>query len=147
MTVADAGKGAAGTSNPTPVDVPRVSKKKRRSKEGERSSSKKSKRDDIAQPLPGGLMDPAYGVSDRIDFRMSSAQREIVENLLERQIVKAALEHTSRGAMLMWYTEGFADWRGLDEIQRELAAEKKAAAETKASLEMLTLEHSNWELE
>ncbi|WVY91748.1 hypothetical protein V8G54_037262 [Vigna mungo] len=145
VTVADTGKTAAGLSNPPLADAPR--KKKKRSKEGEKSSSKRSKRDHTPQPLPGGLMDPAFGVSDRLDFRMSSAQREIMEQLSEQQLLKATLEHSSRGAMLMWYAERFADRRGLDAIQRELASEKKAAAEAKASLEAFTLEHSNCESE
>lgn len=52
------------------------------------------------------------------------------------------LEFTNRGAMLMWYAKGFADRRGLKEIQQELAGEKKAATDAKAGLEALTLEHS-----
>lgn len=78
---------------------------------------------------------------------MNSTECAMVEHVSEREIVKAALEFTTRGAMLMWYAEGFADQRGMEEIQKELAAEKKAAAETKASLEALTFEHSKCESE
>lgn len=136
-----------GTSKPAPADISHSSKKKKRSKEGDKSFSKRSRRDSPPQPLSGGLLDLSFSVSDRMNFRMSSAEREVVEQLSEREIVKASLELTGRGAMLMWYAEGFADQRGLEEIQKELVVEKKAASDAKANLEALTLEHSKCESE
>lgn len=147
VIVAKPSEVAVVASGSTPADASRHSKKKKRSKEKDQSPSKRSKRDSPPRPLPGGPMDPTFGVSDQIDFRMNSAQRAVVEHLPERELIKAALEHTSRGAMLMWYAERFADRRGLKEIQRALVAETKSAADAKAALEELTLEHSKCELE
>lgn len=48
--------------------------------------------------------------------------------------------------MVMWYVEGFADRRGAEEVQEELAAEKKATKEAKAALEALSLKHSKCEV-
>lgn len=73
---------------------------------------------------------------------MSSAQRAPIEHLSEREVVKFALEFTTHGAMLLWYAEGFVDRRGLKEIQKELAAKKKAVEDAKVGLEALSLEHS-----
>lgn len=78
---------------------------------------------------------------------MSSAQRTPIEHFSKREVVKSALEFTTRGAMLLWYAEGFVDCRGLEEIQKELAAEKKAVEDPKAGLEALSLEHSKCVIE
>lgn len=136
---------AVAASTQAPTNLSRSSKKKRRSKDGEKLSSKKSKRENSPRPLPGGLLDPSFGLSDWVDFRMSSTKLTVVEHLSEREVIKASLEFTTRDAMLMWYLENFANCCGPEEVQKELAAEKKAAEETKANLEALSLEHSKCE--
>lgn len=82
--------------------------------------------------MTGGLLDPSFGVSDHVDFRMSSSQRAVVEPLSEKELTEAALEFTSRGAMLIWYLHRFADRRGAEDVQHELAASKKEVEDVRA---------------
>lgn len=106
------------------------SKKKRRSRDGEKSSSKRSRWEGSdPRPLTGGLLDP-------------TSQRAIVESLSEKELTEAALEFTSHDAMLTWYLHRFADRRGVEEVQHELASSKKETEDVRAQLATLDLEHS-----
>ncbi|KOM43727.1 hypothetical protein LR48_Vigan05g133200 [Vigna angularis] len=105
--------------------------KKRKSKEWEKSSSKRSRREgSVPHLILGGRFGPDFTIGDCVDFCMSSSQRAVVEPLSEKDITNVALEFATRGAMLTWYLRKFADRHGagdrsellrkLDEANREL---------------------------
>lgn len=92
-------------------------KKKRKSRKGEKSSSKRSRREgSVPRPLPGGLFEPAFHVGEWVDFRMSSSQRAAVEPMSEKDLTNVALEFTTRGAMLISYLRQFANRRGVKDV-------------------------------
>ncbi|KOM58050.1 hypothetical protein LR48_Vigan11g108300 [Vigna angularis] len=124
----------------TPLD------KKRKSKEGEKSSSKKSRRDgNTPHPLSRGLFDPTFNVRGHVSFHMSSLQRAVVEPMLEKDITEAGLEFASWGPMLAWYLREFADRRSAGDVQAELVVEKKMVEDLRTQMDAVTLEHQECE--
>lgn len=107
---------SSGVDAVVPVD-PSSSKKKRKSKDGDKSSSKKSRQEgNVLRPIPSGLFDPVFDVGDQVDFCMSLSERAAVEPMSEVDITDDALEFTSCGAMLIWYLRQFADRRGAEDV-------------------------------
>ncbi|BAT92910.1 hypothetical protein VIGAN_07177700 [Vigna angularis var. angularis] len=87
------------TAHATAV-VPSI-EKKRKTKEGEKSSSKRSRREGSeSRPIPDGVFDPEFHVGSHANFHLSSTQPAIVEQMSEGDLINVALELTTRGAML-----------------------------------------------
>ncbi|KOM31280.1 hypothetical protein LR48_Vigan01g083500 [Vigna angularis] len=103
-----------------------------------RSASKKARKGKEkapSPPLPGGIFSPAFNMSDRTKFNMSSSQRALIEPLSEVELTNAMLEISTRAASLAWYLREFADRRGVDDVRAELLAEKKNSASLRSAME------------
>lgn len=55
-----------------------------------------------------------------------------MESLSEKELTGAALEFVGWGGMQIWYLCNFADRRGAEGVQRELATSKKEIEEVRA---------------
>ncbi|KOM29430.1 hypothetical protein LR48_Vigan682s000400 [Vigna angularis] len=80
-----------------------------------RSASKKARKGKEKVPsmsLPGGIFSPAFSMSDRTKFHMSSSQRALIEPLSEAELTNAMVEMSTWAASLTWYLKEFADRRG-----------------------------------
>ncbi|KOM51382.1 hypothetical protein LR48_Vigan09g004100 [Vigna angularis] len=97
-----------------------ASKKARKGKEKEKDKERVP-----SMPLPGGIFSPAFSMSDRTKFQMSSSQRALIEPLSELELTNAMLEMSTRAASLAWYLKEFADRPGVEDVRAELLAEKK----------------------
>ncbi|KOM34813.1 hypothetical protein LR48_Vigan02g096300 [Vigna angularis] len=125
--------------------VPLV-EKKRKTKEREKSSSKRSRREgSVPRPISGTIFDVEFHVSHRVNFHKNSSQLAMLEPLFERDITNTALELSTQAAKLTWYLCEFADRRGAEDVQAELNKEKKAFANLRAQLEALTAAHEGCE--
>ncbi|BAT92848.1 hypothetical protein VIGAN_07169400 [Vigna angularis var. angularis] len=104
-------------------------KKKRKSKEGEKSSSKRSRREgSVLRPIIADVFDPEFHVSSCVTFHMSSSQRVVVELMSERELINAILELTARGSMLTWCARKLANRRSARDLQAELDEKKTSDA-------------------
>lgn len=102
-------------SQSAPVGVSIPSRKRRRyRKEGDTSSSRKSRREDSDPPviLPGGVFSTDYNVSRRVDLNMGPAQRAIVESIPSPDMLDAIFEMSSRTASMVGFLRQFGDVRG-----------------------------------
>ncbi|KOM55346.1 hypothetical protein LR48_Vigan10g123800 [Vigna angularis] len=122
----------------------------RKDKEGSssRSASKKSRKGKEkvpSAPLSGGIFSPAFNMSDRTKFHMSSTQRALIEPLSEGELTNAMLEMSTRAASLAWYLKEFANRRGADAVHAELLAEQKNSASLQLTMEQLLLTQDNYD--
>ncbi|KOM57406.1 hypothetical protein LR48_Vigan11g043900 [Vigna angularis] len=128
----------------------------RRDKEGSssRSASKKARKGKDTEkdrgkaptiPLPGGIFSPAFNMSDRAKFHMSSSQRALIEPLSEVELTNAMLEMSTRTSALAWYLREFADRPGVAEVRAELDREKKNAASLQLTLEEMVLNQDEYD--
>ncbi|KOM48069.1 hypothetical protein LR48_Vigan07g177300 [Vigna angularis] len=67
--------------------------------------------------------------------RPSSGVETLVEPLFEGEVTNAMLELSTRASMLAWYLRDFADRRGAEQVQGELAAEKKISVDLLVKVE------------
>ncbi|KOM37445.1 hypothetical protein LR48_Vigan03g082700 [Vigna angularis] len=107
-----------------------------------RSATKKARKGKEkvpSPPLPGGIFSPAFNMSDRTKFHMSSSQRALIEPLSEVELTNAMLEMSTRAASLAWYLKEFADRRGVD------VAEKKNFASLQSAMKQLILTHDDYD--
>ncbi|KOM34789.1 hypothetical protein LR48_Vigan02g093900 [Vigna angularis] len=121
-----------------------ASKKGRKEKEGSSSrfSSKKGrkgKEGSSSRPLLDGVFIPAFNISERTNFHMSSTHRALIEPLWESELTTAMLEMSTRAASLAWYLWKYADWRGAEHVRAELLAEKKISDDLRAAMEEVLL--------
>ncbi|KAG2396558.1 uncharacterized protein HKW66_Vig0228330 [Vigna angularis] len=107
-----------------------ASKKARKGKDKE-----KDRRKAPAVPLLGGIFSPAFSMSDRAKFHMSSSQRALIEPLSELELTNAMLEMSTRTSALAWYLREFANRPGVAEVHAELDIEKKNSAFLQQTLE------------
>ncbi|KOM48410.1 hypothetical protein LR48_Vigan07g211400 [Vigna angularis] len=98
-----------------------------------------------AVPLPGGIFSPAFSMSDRAKFHMSSSQRALIEPLSEVELTNAMLEMSTRTSALAWYLKEFADRPGVAEIRAELDVEKKNSASLQLTLEQMVLAQDDYD--
>ncbi|KOM57931.1 hypothetical protein LR48_Vigan11g096400 [Vigna angularis] len=132
---------STGTT-PSVVAAPST-EKKRKSKEGEKSSSKRNCREgSSSHSIPVGVFDPKFHVSSRRNFHMSSSQCVIVEPMSEGHLINAAMELTARGAMLSWCVRELANRRGARNLQTELDKEKKTSDALQTRVEALAIDHT-----
>ncbi|KOM37306.1 hypothetical protein LR48_Vigan03g068700 [Vigna angularis] len=128
----------------------------RKDKEGSssRSASKKARKGKKKEkdkervpsvPLPGGIFSPAFSMSDRTKFHMSSSQRALIEPLSELELTNAMLEMSTRAASLAWYLKEFADRPGVEEVRAELLAEKKNSSSLQSAMEQLLLNQDEYD--
>ncbi|KOM43594.1 hypothetical protein LR48_Vigan05g119900 [Vigna angularis] len=113
-----------------------------------RSASKKARKGNEkvpSAPLPGRIFSPAFNMSDRTKFHMSSSQRALIEPLSESELTNAMLEMSIRAASLAWYLKEFADRRGVDDVRTELLAEKKNSASLQSAMEQMILTHDDYD--
>ncbi|KOM41312.1 hypothetical protein LR48_Vigan04g151000 [Vigna angularis] len=111
-----------------------ASKKGRKEKEGSSSrfaskKGRKGKEGSSSWPLPNDIFSPEFNISDRTNFHMSSTHRSLIEGLSEPVLTNAMLEMSTRATSLAWYLREFADRRGAENIRAELLAEKKKKME------------------
>ncbi|KOM32903.1 hypothetical protein LR48_Vigan01g245900 [Vigna angularis] len=95
-------------------------------------------------PLPGGIFNPTFNMSDWTKFHMSSFQRALIEPLSEVELTNAMLEMSTRAAFLAWYLKVFTDCRGVDDVRAELLAEKNSAS-LQSAMEQLILTHDDYD--
>ncbi|KOM48628.1 hypothetical protein LR48_Vigan07g233200 [Vigna angularis] len=128
----------------------------RRDKEGSlsRSASKKARKGKDKEkdrgkapvvPLPGGIFSPAFSMSDRAKFHMSSSQRALIEPLSELELTNAMLEMSTRTSALAWYLREFADRPGVAEVRAELDIEKKNSASLQQTLKEMVLNQDEYD--
>ncbi|KAG2407532.1 uncharacterized protein HKW66_Vig0023540 [Vigna angularis] len=117
-----------------------ASKKARKGKDKEKDRGKTP-----AVPLPGGIFSPAFSMSDRAKFHMSSSQRALIEPLSELELTNAMLEMSTRTSALAWYLREFADRPGVAEIHVELDIEKKNSASLQQTLEEMVLNQDEYD--
>ncbi|KOM31999.1 hypothetical protein LR48_Vigan01g155500 [Vigna angularis] len=98
-----------------------------------------------AIPLPGGIFSPAFSMSDRTKFHMSSSQRALIEPLSEVELTNAMLEMSTRAASLAWYLKEFADRPGMEEVRSELLAEKKNSTSLQSAMEQMILNQDEYD--
>ncbi|KOM30955.1 hypothetical protein LR48_Vigan01g051000 [Vigna angularis] len=140
----------------TASEVPLVRKRKDPPVEGRkdkgasssRSASKKSKKGKEkvpSAPLPGGVFSPAFNMSDRTKFHMSSSQRALIEPLSEAELTNAMLEMSTRATSLAWYLKEFADRRGVEALRAKLHAERQNHALLQLAMEEMLLAHDEYD--
>ncbi|KAG2399317.1 uncharacterized protein HKW66_Vig0082010 [Vigna angularis] len=117
-----------------------ASKKGRKEKEGSSSrfaskKGRKGKEGSSSWPLPNDIFSPEFNISDRTNFHMSSTHRSLIEGLSEPVLTNAMLEMSTRATSLAWYLREFADRRGAENIRAELLAEKKVSEDLRAAME------------
>ncbi|KOM28756.1 hypothetical protein LR48_Vigan583s000700 [Vigna angularis] len=117
-----------------------TSKKARKGKDKEKDRGKAP-----AVPLPGGIFSPAFSMSDRAKFHMSSSQRALIEPLSELELTNAMLEMSTRTSALAWYLREFADRPGVAEVRAELDIEKKNSASLQQTLEEMVLNQDEYD--
>ncbi|KOM30532.1 hypothetical protein LR48_Vigan01g008600 [Vigna angularis] len=117
-----------------------ASKKARKGKDKEKDRGKAP-----AVPLPGGIFSPAFSMSDRAKFHMSSSQRALIEPLSELEMTNAMLEMSTRTSALAWYLREFADRPGVAEVRAELDIEKKNSASLQQTLEEMVLNQDEYD--
>ncbi|KAG2389826.1 uncharacterized protein HKW66_Vig0178990 [Vigna angularis] len=110
-----------------------ASKKARKGKDKEKDRGKAP-----AVPLPGGIFSPAFSMSDRAKFHMSSSQRALIEPLSELELTNAMLEMSTRTSALAWYLREFADRprvaeiheydKKIDQLEADLEKTRREAA-------------------
>ncbi|KOM38407.1 hypothetical protein LR48_Vigan03g178900 [Vigna angularis] len=117
-----------------------ASKRARKGKEKEKDRERTP-----AIPLPGGIFSPAFSMSDRTKFHISSSQRALIEPLSEVELTNAMLEMSTRAASLAWYLKEFADRPGVEEVRSELLAEKKNSASVQSAMEQMILNQDEYD--
>ncbi|KOM56843.1 hypothetical protein LR48_Vigan10g273500 [Vigna angularis] len=117
-----------------------ASKKARKGKDKEKDRGKAP-----AIPLPGGIFSPAFSMSDRAKFHMSSSQRALIEPLSELELTNAMLEMSTRTSALAWYLREFADRPRVAEVRAELDREKKNSASLQLTLEEMVLNQDEYD--
>ncbi|KAG2399404.1 hypothetical protein LR48_Vigan04g136600 [Vigna angularis] len=117
-----------------------ASKKARKGKDKEKDRGKAP-----ALPLPGGIFSPAFSMSDRAKFHMSSSQRVLIEPLSELELTNAMLEMSTRTSALAWYLREFADRPGVAEVRAELDREKKNSTSLQLTLEEMVLNQDEYD--
>ncbi|KOM49181.1 hypothetical protein LR48_Vigan08g000800 [Vigna angularis] len=117
-----------------------ASKKARKGKDKE-----KDRRKAPAVPLLGGIFSPAFSMSDRAKFHMSSSQRALIEPLSELELTNAMLEMSTRTSALAWYLREFANRPGVAEVHAELDIEKKNSAFLQQTLEEMVLKQDEYD--
>ncbi|WVY95420.1 hypothetical protein V8G54_034508 [Vigna mungo] len=111
------------------VFIPPLERKKRSHKEGEKSSSKRSKREGSApRPLSDGVFRPKFLVGHKDNFHMNSSEHAIVKELSE----KGHYQHNSG--------DGVPGGKGTEDVQAKLVKERKTCAYLRARLKELTSE-------
>ncbi|KOM49775.1 hypothetical protein LR48_Vigan08g060200 [Vigna angularis] len=116
------------------------------SKKARKGKDKEKDRERVpAVPLPGGIFSPAFSMSDRAKFHMSSSQRALIEPLTELELTNAMLEMSTRTSALAWYLKEFADRPGLAEVQAALDAEKKNSASLQLTMEQMLLTQDDYD--
>ncbi|KOM49248.1 hypothetical protein LR48_Vigan08g007500 [Vigna angularis] len=85
--------------------LPRTKEKKKRShKKGEKSSSKRSRREgSTLRPLSGSVFGIKIHIGQKANFHMNSAEWSVIDKMSEKEITNATLELSSRATMLNWY--------------------------------------------
>ncbi|KOM41283.1 hypothetical protein LR48_Vigan04g148100 [Vigna angularis] len=146
-------RAAPGDAVPTPQNPPIIhvepslevagtsaqplQRKRKAHKEGDKSASKKNRREgSVPQPLPHGVFSPEFSISHKTTFHMSSTHRSLIKPLSESELTNAMLKMSTRAALLAWYLREFADHRGVEHIQAEMAAEKKVFVNLLAELRL-----------
>ncbi|KOM50621.1 hypothetical protein LR48_Vigan08g144800 [Vigna angularis] len=146
----------------TTAGAPLIRKRKdpftegRKDKEGSssRSTSKKARKGKDKEkdrervpvvPLPGGIFSPAFNMSERTKFHMSSSQRALIEPLSELELTNAMLEMSTRVSALAWYLKEFVDRPGVAKIRAELDAEKKNSASLQLTMELMLLTQDDYD--
>ncbi|KOM47183.1 hypothetical protein LR48_Vigan07g088700 [Vigna angularis] len=107
--------------------------------------TRKGKEKVPSPPLPSGIFSPAFNMSDRTKFHMSSSQRALIEPLSEVELTNAMMKMSTRAASLAWYLREFADRRGVDVVRAELLAEKKNSASLRSAMEEMISTHDDYD--
>ncbi|KOM55778.1 hypothetical protein LR48_Vigan10g167000 [Vigna angularis] len=125
------------------VPLPMKEKGRKRShKEGEKSSSKRSRRDGgTPWPLPSTIFQTEIHIGQKANFRTSSSDWDIVEKMSEKEITNAALELSCRSTMLNWYLVNMADHRNAEDVQAELTKCRRPVVGLRDKLQELTTTH------
>lgn len=118
-------------------------KKKKSHREGERSSSKRNRRDgnDSVPPLPGGVLSTEYNVGRCVDFHMGTEHRAILESMSGSMLLDAIFEMSSQAASIVGYIREFGDIPGSGEVKVLLAKEQEKTVALQADLEALRKSH------
>ncbi|KOM41414.1 hypothetical protein LR48_Vigan04g161200 [Vigna angularis] len=98
-----------------------------------------------SMPLPGGILSPAFSMSDRTKFHMSSSQRALIEPLSKLELTNAMLKMSTRVASLAWYLMEFTDRPGVEEVCAELLVEKKNSSSLQSAMEQLLLNQDEYD--
>ncbi|KOM25241.1 hypothetical protein LR48_Vigan62s001800 [Vigna angularis] len=113
--------------------------RKRRGKANGRTCapSKKMKEveEEMSRPLPGGVWDPSFNLSHKIDFNLDDSEKKVVESMTEQQMTDAMLELASRTTMVAWHM-AYAFDKGVVRVKLE---------KVRTQLKELTDVHSNCE--
>lgn len=93
-----------------------LERKRKSHKEGEKSSSKRSRREGShSRPLLG-VFSPEFSVSHKTNFHMNSTERTVVEPLSKVEVTNVVHELATQMAMLSWYLREFADHRRVEHV-------------------------------
>lgn len=130
------------TESTAPLERKRKSEDLEKSKETERSSSKKSRREPHHPPsLPASIFDPNFNVVAHSSLRAGPSQRAVIEGMSRDDMLSAALEFTIRGAMMILNVREFDRRQSNLDVNRQLSEERKANDALRVKLEVLTLDH------
>lgn len=111
--------------------------KKRKSRKGSKSSSKKCRREgkESAVPLPGGVFSPEYNVGRFIDFNRGPTYLALLESLPGCAMMDSVFEMASRTASMIGYIREFGDIWGSGEVKSLLLKDEEKTATLQAELE------------
>ncbi|WVZ25933.1 hypothetical protein V8G54_004477 [Vigna mungo] len=118
---------------------------KRKSKEGDKSSSKCSRREgSVSHPLRAGVFDPEFNAGSRVNLYSSSSQRAVIEPLSKEELLSASLveekkvsdSQCSQLEALALDHEGCAERQSglqanLDEVRHQLATTNESLTITR----------------
>ncbi|WVZ06038.1 hypothetical protein V8G54_019384 [Vigna mungo] len=125
-------------SHSAPLGNSMSAQKKRKSrKEGDKSSSKRNRREgsfpSTLRPLPGGVFSTEFNVSHCADFHMGATHWSLLEALSEFELTNAFFEMATRTTSVAEYIREFTN--------AELVEEKRATTGLRGELEALRAVH------
>ncbi|XP_022632539.1 putative DNA helicase ino80 [Vigna radiata var. radiata] len=103
--------------------------RKRKSRKGGKSSSKRHRREgkEPVTPLSGGVFSPDYNVSHFIEFNRGPTYVALLESLPGRVMLDSVSEMANRTAAMIDYIREHGDVRGSGEVKELLNEEEKKA--------------------